>query len=1675
VETPQKPHHVEDPQESLSSSIVVLENVPETVEDRMLIMLVENISGLSEDEGDFSVEMIPEIHAAVVTFTGNTAVGEFARNVNRNHRAKQRNITARCLELTKSIRAENIPPNVSSDYVTVYFENKRNGGAQVVDVEQLPDEDAVIITFKDHKDVTNILAKQHSLNKTPISVYPYYNSLETALYGKGGPQIKEPDPITVPLDPCIWRYLQRNNRLIEAINCEMAKCNCEPKWPEPHCTDPEVTLHPSAALFAQKRLASRLFKTWNENTSTAFSHSISKYKAIKCQVSTEVWEAVRNSFTHDEVLIIPYASKDLLVLVGEKEVVKNVEQELKFLIEKATREIEKEKQRTEEIVMMGTGEYAILQSTGLEEKFRMDFPALKITYDHLQKVIALCGMPEEVYKVKGEILDNLRKMVKKTVNIHTYVFQFLEHIDSETLSQILFMSKQINAFYELGSEAVILKGDAPEDLLKAEEEIKKELDHKSIALEDESPLGKKEWRILTEQHCSSGVVTVIQAEGQVIIAGYSQAVAKAFEELSNFIDENTQVQKVIGGKPMAVMMFFEQEKTNVWGDLQSKGVKVDFHTKKKRRVISLSGPRRETLKGVTLVEQTLFNLHYKRVVIREPGARSYLKEREDLFVARAKQDFKCLVRLEEPEEQVEEEQEHSDIGKLYGQVTMRGVVVAVYKADLRNYPVDVVVNAANEDLQHTGGLAAALLEAAGPELQEECDELLRKNGCLQPGSVVITGAGNLPCKNVIHAVGPRWKQGEAAECLCLLREAVKGSLQLAEAHNHSSIALPAISSGCFEFPLELCARTIVSSIRETLEESTEDSSLREVHLVDIAEKNVEVFSKALGAFPDYSSSYKSLHQRKKTKIAQKSKNLALVTTEEGLDIVLKKGSIEDVTTDIVVISVARDLQLDSGQLCKALLSKAGPMLQTDLNEEGRGKTLEYGSVLKTKAYNLGCSIVLYAVVPWFKKHGSSKVLGVLGDIITECLQIAEDLSLESITFPAIGTGYLEFPKSVVAKLLCDKVFEFSSKNRVNFLKEVHFLLHPKDTDNIQVSYRVFLPLCLTSLVPSAQDLYVFSAAVPDAPDAPAAPAQGAHEMPIGSIVLRVVEGDITKEDTDAIVNITNQTFNLNSGVSRAILSSGGKAVEDECARLALQPNLSYIITQAGNLPCKNIIHVVAQQDIKMLVSKVLEECESQQYTSVAFPAIGTGQAGRDPPAVADDMVDAITDFAKRNCTPSLKTIKIIIFQPHLLSVFHKSMQRGESLAKTVVKSIISKVSSLWSSEKRSPKEKPKPVLEKKIDLAVVQICGENKQKVEEAENWLKNAILEEQFVAEIKDDSVLHFGEVESKELRDLQKKLSIALRLDGTSIRISGVTKDVWIAYSNILEMVHRVKAAKEEEIKAELVLNLIEWKYFENDSYVPFDSLTNLRLENALIEKKDDIPVVIGGKKYTVKVEARYAVDNRGKRRPLTRVDKSEDQESTVLPATWDDMEDQRLKIVELKSQSREYRDVQERFMRTCQSFKIEKIERVQNPFFWKAYQIKKREMDNKNGNRNNERLLFHGTSKDSIVLINNRGFNRSYAGMNAANYGNGTYFAVDASYSAHDTYSKPDVNGKKYMYLARVLVGEYSQGTQGSITPAPKSASNSVDLFDSSTDNVMTPSMFIIFNDIQAYPEYLITFTV
>jgi len=134
----------------------------------------------------------------------------------------------------------------------------------------------------------------------------------------------------------------------------------------------------------------------------------------------------------------------------------------------------------------------------------------------------------------------------------------------------------------------------------------------------------------------------------------------------------------------------------------------------------------------------------------------------------------------------------------------------VVRGNLLEEPVDAIVNAANGHLAHGGGVAGVIARAAGPQLQQESDLLVQKHGPFPTGAAVVTTAGRLPFKGVIHAVGPR--QGEGDEEAKLV-QALKAAFQKAAEHGWSSVSFPAVSSGIFAVPLEVCARAYAKAAR----------------------------------------------------------------------------------------------------------------------------------------------------------------------------------------------------------------------------------------------------------------------------------------------------------------------------------------------------------------------------------------------------------------------------------------------------------------------------------------------------------------------------------------------------------------------------------------------------------------------------------------------------------------------------------------------------------------------------------------------------------------------------------------------------------------------------------------------------------------------------------------------
>jgi O-acetyl-ADP-ribose deacetylase (regulator of RNase III) len=144
--------------------------------------------------------------------------------------------------------------------------------------------------------------------------------------------------------------------------------------------------------------------------------------------------------------------------------------------------------------------------------------------------------------------------------------------------------------------------------------------------------------------------------------------------------------------------------------------------------------------------------------------------------------------------------------KVIYEKNVKGKIMKLVQGDITGRDVDAIVNAANSHLQHGGGVAGAIVRKGGHIIQEESNKI----GYVPVGTAVITGAGKLPAKFVIHAVGPRMGEGDEGN---KLKSAVLNSLNLASEKGLKSISLPAISSGIFGFPKDRCAEILV---KETL-------------------------------------------------------------------------------------------------------------------------------------------------------------------------------------------------------------------------------------------------------------------------------------------------------------------------------------------------------------------------------------------------------------------------------------------------------------------------------------------------------------------------------------------------------------------------------------------------------------------------------------------------------------------------------------------------------------------------------------------------------------------------------------------------------------------------------------------------------------------------------------------
>ena len=168
--------------------------------------------------------------------------------------------------------------------------------------------------------------------------------------------------------------------------------------------------------------------------------------------------------------------------------------------------------------------------------------------------------------------------------------------------------------------------------------------------------------------------------------------------------------------------------------------------------------------------------------------------------------------------------------------------MSVYKGDLTCERVDVIVNPANNRLRHEGGMAKALLDRAGAIIEIESNKIIAKRNLLKDGEAVMTNSGFLPCKKVIHAVGPDFRDVGLPQSRIVLRRACLNSFIIAQQWKMTSIALPAIGSGSCGMPKAECAKVMFDVFEEFVKQGNpRKKTITDIRFVNIDDPTVQAF------------------------------------------------------------------------------------------------------------------------------------------------------------------------------------------------------------------------------------------------------------------------------------------------------------------------------------------------------------------------------------------------------------------------------------------------------------------------------------------------------------------------------------------------------------------------------------------------------------------------------------------------------------------------------------------------------------------------------------------------------------------------------------------------------------------------------------------------------------------
>jgi poly [ADP-ribose] polymerase 10/14/15 len=370
------------------------------------------------------------------------------------------------------------------------------------------------------------------------------------------------------------------------------------------------------------------------------------------------------------------------------------------------------------------------------------------------------------------------------------------------------------------------------------------LDEDSLAL-----LNSNKWKEFLENVTKNTSVMIYVSgrnSNEIALIGQNSEVEETYETLQQFMKRNTIIKESVDlneGYVGYLTKYCAKDLEEIGKNLEEHSVRMQLM--EQEGTVNIHGTKEGVKEAKKQMNGIMSNIATGKICFDKLRNKKYLESDEGkLSMSGIETSHKCSVRL------IEDDGERSTIiptsrpnqpsKLLCSYETQEKVSLKVFKDDITAHGCDVVVNAANGDLNHIGGVAKSILDVGGNEIQEECDAFVKREGQLFDGECFSGSPGKLPCKRLIHAVGPRWDNSYPGKTCTTLRVTCMRALE--EAKDYRSIAIPAIGSGIYGIPKDICADIMIEAA-EKFGKEYDNCALKEIRFVNIDDTTSQVFLK----------------------------------------------------------------------------------------------------------------------------------------------------------------------------------------------------------------------------------------------------------------------------------------------------------------------------------------------------------------------------------------------------------------------------------------------------------------------------------------------------------------------------------------------------------------------------------------------------------------------------------------------------------------------------------------------------------------------------------------------------------------------------------------------------------------------------------------------------------------